>query len=58
MTSIGTGWHEQCVFCKKRIKGVSYCICKSCRTSKTPEEIKAKLDELKAKYLLSLETKS
>lgn len=55
MTSIGTGYHEQCGFCKKKIKGVRYCFCKSCRTSKTTQEIKEKLDEMWAKYK---ETKS
>ena len=50
MSSIGTGYHERCIFCKKSIKGVRHIICKSCRTSKTPQEVKEKLDALFPQY--------
>ena len=33
MSSIGSGYHERCIVCKKAIKGVRYFMCKTCRTA-------------------------
>ena len=39
MSSIGTGYHSQCKFCKKSIKGVRYDVCKTCRTAQAAQQV-------------------